>query len=194
MQPPRGGGWHDWLSDGAVRQEGAGHAFAGTGGGPAGDRCSGDERLRQRNGQRAGQCQGSPSGHFGQGNWAPQATVPGAWNDSLNQTKVTWCLQGGCPGGPTDVIPGADNVSGPALAFLRSSKGTLYVAWRTPASGVVDFSASVDGGTFTAAARLSKALTGEAPALAAQGSTLYAAWRGTGTNHQVWYSSATKPT
>lgn len=107
--------------------------------------------------------------------------------------RVTWCLVNGCPAAePTFTIAGSHTATGPALAFLGGAHGTLYIAWRNDGNSQIDYVKSVNGKKFSVPTRIPKALTGQTPALAANGSTLYAVWRGEGSNDHLWFSSAAK--
>ncbi len=95
--------------------------------------------------------------------------------------------------------PQARTNVGPALLFLGgASAGTLYLAWKGETtdkifySAVFDLPNSIAPGDWTAQETLPVALTGEAPALAAYGWDVVAAWHGLSSD-SVWFSYAEDP-
>jgi hypothetical protein len=98
-------------------------------------------------------------------------------------------------------VPQAGTNAAPSLGFMTAAPGgTMYLSWKGTSTGRVFFDEVSDlaGSTFapstwTGQASLPAALTTTGPAIADEGSTLYAAYRRSGTR-EIWYQRATTPT
>jgi hypothetical protein len=147
--------------------------------------------------------------------WAPQVGLPDttpdapahvadpftaglflvAWTTSSDSIHFIYCLgtgAGACSG-PVNTLSGPATNASPALAFMGGPQGTLYIAWKGPSGDHIGYEGDFDNGGFTPQELVPEALTSAAPALAIDGYTLYAAWKGNGSNQQIWFAAADTP-
>lgn len=118
-----------------------------------------------------------------------------AWTTSNEAIDYIYCLgtgAGACSG-PVSTLHGAATNASPALAFMGGDTGTLYFAWKDATGDQIGYEASFDNAGFTPRELEPQALTSAAPALAVGAYTLYTAWKGNGTNQQVWFAAANTP-
>jgi hypothetical protein len=98
-------------------------------------------------------------------------------------------------------VPQAGTNAAPSLDFMAAApEGTMYVSWKGTSTSRVFFDevpnfadSSFGPSTWTGQASLPGALTSTGPAIANEGTTLYAAYRRSGTR-EIWYQRATTPT
>ena len=102
--------------------------------------------------------------------------------------------------GKVYTVPKAATSAAPAVAFMNLYRsGTMYFAWRDKATGKVGYAASFNTSAgyryhaFTSPQFVPQALTGTTPALAANGTTVWAAWTGNGTGQKLWYADGGAP-
>jgi hypothetical protein len=125
------------------------------------------------------------------------APVAFAWTESSG--KIGYGILGFLGFESIGTVPEAGTNAAPVLDFMSAAPGeTMYLAWKGTSTDkvfyddVTDFSDSTFGpGTWAGQASLT-AFTSTGPALADSGTTLYAVYKGSGTQ-SIYYESATNP-
>jgi YVTN family beta-propeller protein len=118
-----------------------------------------------------------------------------AWTTSTG--KIDWL---NCCTAPVHTLPHAQTSAAPAVAAMNLYRyGTVYFAWKGPAKNKIYYEAAFNttvgygDNNFTHQQILPQALTSAAPALAVNGTTLWAAWKGNGTGTKLWYATGGAP-
>ena len=146
---------------------------------------------------------------FNGSSWAPPAQIPGessvgpslavgpggtlyaAWKGSGSDETLWYSSFNGSSWAPQAQIPGAASSVGPSLAAFQDP---LYAAWKGSGSDETLWYSSFNGSSWAPQAQIPGTASPVGPSLAvaeefAVDPPLYAAWAGTDSDQQLWYSS-----
>jgi hypothetical protein len=136
------------------------------------------------------------------GDWAPQATIPGnssvgpgitavgdmvysAWKGEQDDERWFYSSFDGTAWSAQQVIPGNSSV-GPSLAQFQ---GTLYAAWKGESYDQRLFFSSYDGNEWALQQQIPNVASAVGPSIAEFESNLYAVWRGMDDDQNLYWAS-----
>ena len=122
----------------------------------------------------------------------PGGTLYAAWKGSGSDQQLYFSSFNGSSWAAQAQIPGVASSVGPSLAGAPGA--TLYAAWKGTGSDQQLYFSSFDGSSWAPQAQIPGRRSPVGPSLAVSGAfvvdpPLYAAWTGTDSDEQLWYSS-----
>ncbi len=122
----------------------------------------------------------------------PGGTLYAAWKGSDSDETLWYSSLNGSGWAPQAQIPGTASSVGPSLA--GAPDGTLYAAWKGSDSDETLWYSSLNGSGWAPQAQIPGPASPVGPSLVVSGAfvvdpPLYAAWAGTDSDEQLWYSS-----